>query len=147
MTGSTSLEQSHLPWRIRLIGIAIVLMGGWFLIAHTISWVVYGQQLNFLSRSYQILGGVLHVACGIGVLRHRKWAWFLSIVLMVRLLPYTYKTWYVFVYRLLQPGGVFTWYVELINGLILLPLIIVPLYTFWILTRPGVRARFIHENQ
>ena len=146
MTSSTSFQQSRLPGSIRLIGIAIVVMGLWFLIAHTISWIVYEQQLNLLSRSYQILGGVLHVACGIGLLKRHKWARFLSIALMIRLLPYTYKSWFAFVYRLLHGGG-FTWYVDLISGLLLLPLIVVPIYTLWVLTRPGAGAIFIHKSR
>ena len=141
MTESASLQQSRLPWRIRLLGIAIVVIGLWFLIAHTISWIVYGQQLGLASRFFQIGGGVLHIGCGIGLLKRRNWARYLFIVLMIRMLPYILQTSIAYAVRLYR-GFAVAWFLEIPAFVILIVAWTLTVFGIWTLTRPAVRQHF-----
>lgn len=142
--------QSPLP--VRLLGWIAIVMGVWFLFSTVISRLIFKQSVIEPTPTISLsvlasgLGGfVLYILCGIGLLKLRNWARYGFIALMAWLLPYACTSWFVFVYRLLQPGGVLTWHIEIVNALLFLPLIVLPFYVFWVLTRPGVKDLFVKK--
>jgi len=141
MTGSDTLEQSRPPWRILLLGIAIIVMGLWFLVAHIISWVVYEQHLDLASRFFQIGGGLLHIGCGVGLLKWQNWARYLFIILMIRILPHILQTSIAYADRLLR-GATVAWFFEVPTFLVLAAAWVLILYGPWVLTRPKIKGAF-----
>ncbi len=92
-------------------------------------------------RIFYALDTLAFFFCFAGLMRRRRSAWFLFLILIVQLIFYSLLAVYVFIYRLVQ-GSIFSVQYEIFVGIATVAIIILLFGCIWLLTKSSIRSQF-----
>lgn len=118
----------------RFYGVVAIIMGVFFIYQNIMSNFILNSPASILWKIVLGAGAILYIICGIGILRHKKWAIVVFLLLMLYFLYTTLFAMYVFAYRI-SKGGITSIYLELLIFVWLLLSVSLPISTFWIFLR------------
>jgi len=100
-----------------------------------------GAGGSLLLKALCALGAIAFLSCFVGLRQRKIWAWFLFLILVMRLAFYDLVGICVFFHRLAH-GGVFSLQYEVLVGIMGATITIILLSFVWILTKPSVWGQF-----
>jgi hypothetical protein len=116
---------------IKFYGILSIIMGCFFVYQNVMSTFLLNQPINILWRIVLWLGSILYLICGFGIIKFKKWAANLFLLLMAYFLFRSIFGMYIFLYRIVK-GGATLVHLELLIFIWLLLSIFLPMSAFWV---------------
>jgi len=126
---------------IRLLGIIAIIMGIWFVVHYSISYIYFDKKLSIYYSIYQPIGAILYIICGVGILRVKNWARYVFIGLMVYYFCRVITVTQLYVNRLMQKR-IIGWIPEIFIAAVVLISLIFPIISVWFLNINKVKKCF-----